>query len=121
MDVLPECEQFATNAARYGWCRGERGDEGKSNRWRRRHGLPPIGGNVPTPSPDHKENPPAAKPAWDVSQPSRGLGDDIAKVMHATGMATVVNAVTKAAGIKDCGCGKRQAAMNQAVPYKGKP
>lgn len=50
---------------------------------------------------------------WDVSQPSRGLGDTIAKFTHATGIDKAVKAV---AG-ENCGCAKRQAAMNDAVPY----
>jgi hypothetical protein len=50
---------------------------------------------------------------WDVSQPSRGLGDTIAKFMHAIGISKAVKAV---AGEK-CGCEKRQAAANAAVPY----
>ena len=73
--------------------------------------------NVPSATTDHKENP----PEWNPSMPSRGLGDDIAKVMHATGMATVVKAVTKAVGVKDCGCSKRQAALNKIAPRKGEP
>lgn len=45
--------------------------------------------------------------------PSRGLGDVVAKVAESTGMAAVVKAV---AG--DCGCGKRRAALNRAVPFR---
>jgi hypothetical protein len=42
---------------------------------------------------------------WDPSQPSRGLGDTIAKV-------------TTAVGIRRCGgCKKRQAQLNRLVPY----
>lgn len=46
--------------------------------------------------------------------PSRGLGDVVAKVAQATGVATVVKAV---AG-DGCGCGKRRAALNRAVPFR---
>jgi hypothetical protein len=45
-----------------------------------------------------------------VVQPSRGLGDTVAKI-------------TKAVGIKQtpgCGCAKRQEALNKLVPYKQK-
>jgi orotate phosphoribosyltransferase len=43
---------------------------------------------------------------WDVSQPSRGLGDVVAKV-------------TTKLGIKPCGgCKKRQRRLNQLVPFK---
>lgn len=47
---------------------------------------------------------------------SRGLGDTIAKVTEATGIAKVVKAVSKATGIP-CGCKKRQEALNKLVPY----
>lgn len=44
---------------------------------------------------------------WDTSQPSRGLGDTIAKL-------------TTALGVKPCnGCKDRQQALNQLVPYTG--
>lgn len=46
--------------------------------------------------------------------PSRGLGDVVAKVAQATGVAAAVKAV---AG-EGCGCGKRRAALNRAVPFK---
>ena len=46
--------------------------------------------------------------------PSRGLGDVVAKVAQATGVAAVVKAV---AG-DGCGCGRRRAALNRAVPFK---
>jgi len=56
--------------------------------------------------------------SWDVSQPSRGLGDTIAKVTHFTGIDLVVKAVATATGT-DCGCGARQDSLNKTVPYKG--
>ena len=41
------------------------------------------------------------------TQPSRGLGDTVAKVIHAV------------TGIKPCGgCRKRQAALNRLMPYE---
>jgi len=46
--------------------------------------------------------------------PSRGLGDVVAKVAQATGVAAVVKAV---AG-EGCGCSQRRAALNRAVPFK---
>lgn len=46
--------------------------------------------------------------------PSRGLGDVVAKVAQATGVAAVVKAV---AG-EGCGCGKRREALNRAVPFR---
>tara|TARA_R110000782_G_scaffold16888_1_gene47912 strand:- start:679 stop:858 length:180 start_codon:yes stop_codon:yes gene_type:complete len=47
---------------------------------------------------------------------SRGLGDSIEKFTKATGIKKVVDTVAKAAG-KDCGCNKRQDALNRAFPY----
>lgn len=47
---------------------------------------------------------------WNLSQPSRGLGDTVAKVIHATGLDKLAP--------KGCGCKKRQAALNAAVPYR---
>lgn len=46
---------------------------------------------------------------------SRGLGDTIAKITHATGIDAVVK---KVAG-KDCGCRGRQEKLNELFPYKG--
>ena len=45
---------------------------------------------------------------------SRGLGDTVAKVLKATGVAKVVKSVLG----EKCGCAKRQAALNRLVPYK---
>lgn len=45
---------------------------------------------------------------------SRGLGDTIAKFTHATGIDRVVHAVVGG----DCGCKKRQDALNKLIPYK---
>jgi hypothetical protein len=46
--------------------------------------------------------------------PSRGLGDVVAKVAKVTGADRVVKAVTGG----DCGCGKRRAKLNRAVPFR---
>jgi hypothetical protein len=54
------------------------------------------------------------------SQPSRGLGDTIAKFTHATGIHSLAQIGAKAMGKKDCGCKKRQQALNKAFPYKTK-
>jgi|TARA_R110002072_G_scaffold214843_1_gene371970 hypothetical protein len=48
---------------------------------------------------------------------SKGLGDSIEKITKATGIKAVVEAASKAVG-KDCGCKKRQEALNKAFPYK---
>tara|TARA_R100000654_G_scaffold11528_1_gene25324 strand:+ start:35 stop:244 length:210 start_codon:yes stop_codon:yes gene_type:complete len=47
---------------------------------------------------------------------SKGLGDTIAKITKATGIKKVVDTVAKATG-KDCGCDKRQEALNRFFPY----
>lgn len=46
--------------------------------------------------------------------PSRGLGDVVAKVARATGLATAV----KAFAGEGCGCGQRRAALNRAMPFR---
>lgn len=48
--------------------------------------------------------------------PSRGVGDTVAKVAEMTGISSVVKYVSKATGT-DCGCGKRRAALNEALPF----
>lgn len=45
---------------------------------------------------------------------SRGLGDTIAKITHATGIAQVVK---KVSGGEDCGCRGRQNKLNEIFPY----
>jgi hypothetical protein len=42
---------------------------------------------------------------------SKGLGDTIEKITTATGVKSVVEAVSKKTG-KDCGCASRKAALN---------
>ena len=44
---------------------------------------------------------------------SKGLGDTIAKITHATGIAKIVKAI-----VPDCGCDKRQEWLNNKIPYK---
>jgi len=51
-----------------------------------------------------------------MSQPSKGLGDTIAKVTKATGIKKVVDTLSTATG-KDCGCKKRQDTLNRLFPY----
>lgn len=55
---------------------------------------------------------------FDPKQPSKGLGDTIAKFTHATGIAKVVEVVTEALGIEDCGCNARQEWINRVIPYE---
>jgi|TARA_R100000664_G_C2707210_1_gene105348 hypothetical protein len=49
---------------------------------------------------------------------SKGLGDSIEKITKATGIKKIVDAVNKARGVEDCGCEKRQKALNKLFPYK---
>ncbi len=49
---------------------------------------------------------------------SKGFGDSVEKFTEKTGIKSVVNKVTKAAGIEDCGCGKRRDTLNRIIPYK---
>ena len=53
-----------------------------------------------------------------LNQKSRGLGDTIEKFTTATGIKNVVTKVTKAAGVKDCGCCQRRDTLNRVFPYK---
>ena len=53
-----------------------------------------------------------------LNQKSKGLGDTIEKFTTATGIKNVVTKVTKAAGVKDCGCGQRRDTLNRVFPYK---
>lgn len=48
--------------------------------------------------------------------PSRGLGDTIAKITHATGLDKLAEVYTQVTG-KPCGCASRQEALNKLVPY----
>lgn len=50
---------------------------------------------------------------------SKGLGDTVAKVTKATGIKSIVEKTAKAVG-KDCGCAKRQDALNRMFPYSKK-
>jgi hypothetical protein len=55
-----------------------------------------------------------ASQAWDVSKPSRGFGDTVAKITHATGIVKIVHVITRG----KCGCDPRQARWNKRWPYK---
>jgi len=49
-----------------------------------------------------------------------GLGDVVEAAAKATGVKAVVDKISKVTG-KDCGCGKRKEALNEAVPFKKDP
>jgi hypothetical protein len=46
---------------------------------------------------------------------SRGLGDTVAKITHATGIAKIVKIITP-----NCRCDERQEWLNQKIPYNKK-
>ena len=47
------------------------------------------------------------------NNPSRGLGDTIAKFTRVTGIDTLARVGARAMGKKDCGCKKRQELLNK--------
>ena len=55
---------------------------------------------------------------FDPKQESKGLGDTIAKITHATGIDKVAEAVAHLAGAEDCGCNRRRKVLNKVIPYK---
>jgi hypothetical protein len=103
---LPECDCFLgrLNEICNGTADGLAAAPEYVTWWRGQNGLPPLG---------------ITKAEWNVTQRSRGLGDVIAKVTHYTGIAAVANAVSTVTG-QPCGCGQRQEAMNNAMPF-GRP
>ena len=107
MTDFPECDKFTDH--RRTICRGERQNmpvDGKNsvNAYRRLWGLPPLG---------------VTQEEWDVSKPSRGLGDVVAKITHATGIAQAAEYLfpTTTASPDGCGCKKRQQKLNEALPF----
>ena len=47
----------------------------------------------------------------------RGLGDTIAKLTHATGIAQAVEVISHVVSVP-CGCKERQQWLNKVVPYR---
>ena len=62
----------------------------------------------------------AYKQKQTFSQPSRGLGDSIEKFTKATGIKKIVNKVSQALGVEDCGCDERRDSLNRVFPFKKK-
>lgn len=59
---------------------------------------------------------------WDYSQPSRGIGDVVAKVIHWTGIDKLFGktSVTSTGAPAPCTpCGGRAATLNQIIPFEG--
>ena len=54
---------------------------------------------------------------FNPKQKSKGFGDTIAKITHATGLDKVADKVAKMAGKEDCGCGRRKDILNEIFPY----
>jgi hypothetical protein len=52
-----------------------------------------------------------------TNEESKGLGDTIAKITHATGLDVVAEKIAHAMGQEDCGCKKRQEILNDLIPY----
>jgi len=55
---------------------------------------------------------------FNPKEKSKGFGDTIAKVTHATGLDKVADSIAKAMGKDDCGCNKRRKTLNEILPYK---
>tara|TARA_R110000803_G_scaffold155639_1_gene220253 strand:+ start:368 stop:757 length:390 start_codon:yes stop_codon:yes gene_type:complete len=54
---------------------------------------------------------------FDPKQKSKGVGDTIAKITHATGLDKVADKVAELIGETDCGCNKRRRKYNELFPY----
>tara|TARA_R110000822_G_scaffold32783_1_gene93932 strand:+ start:782 stop:1168 length:387 start_codon:yes stop_codon:yes gene_type:complete len=52
-----------------------------------------------------------------IKEKSKGFGDTIAKLTHATGLDKVADKIAKMAGKEDCGCGRRREILNELLPY----
>ena len=52
-----------------------------------------------------------------IMDKSKGLGDSIEKLARLMKIKALVDKVSKTTG-KDCGCKKRQVALNKKFPYK---
>ena len=55
-------------------------------------------------------------PDMAVRQQSRGLGDTVAKITHATRVDELAKLYTQITG-RPCGCAERQEALNKLFPY----
>lgn len=108
IDGYPECDSLPPR--RRSICRGEVFGIGKTNAYRTQWGLSEHQRQtVQDGSPERQ---------WNPSQPSRGLGDTVAKFTHAIGLDVAAESIARAVTGKPCGCKQRQAALNSAVPYR---
>lgn len=53
-------------------------------------------------------------------EPSKGLGDTIAKITHFFYIDKLVEKVAHLLGYEDCGCTRRKTTLNKLFPYKKK-
>ena len=53
-----------------------------------------------------------------IEEPSKGLGDTVAKITHALGIDVVAEKVANLVGKEDCGCKRRRENLNELIPYK---
>lgn len=60
-----------------------------------------------------------SRPRKTPTGPSRGLGDTIAKITHATYLDALVNVYTEILG-RPCNCEERRDRLNRLVPYRRK-
>jgi hypothetical protein len=54
------------------------------------------------------------------TEESKGLGDTIEKITHATGLDKVAKKLANLFGKEDCGCTERKEVFNKLVPYTRK-
>ena len=76
---------------------------------------PVIAAPVPVPSVETQSDTVVMKECGACSE-SKGLGDTIAKITHATGLDKLAELYTHVTG-KPCGCTKRQEVLNKLIPY----
>ena len=57
---------------------------------------------------------------FDPKEPSKGLGDTIAKITHFLYLDKLAEKVARLFGKEDCGCTRRKNKLNKIVPYATK-
>ena len=58
---------------------------------------------------------------FNPEEPSKGLGDSIAKLTHALGIDKIADKIAEALGEEDCGCNRRREALNDLISYNNIP
>ena len=54
---------------------------------------------------------------FNPKEPSKGLGDTIAKFTNAIGIDKLAEVLAAVVGEEDCGCNKRRRTLNEIFPY----